>query len=179
MNKAEPKPKTNPEKAKTEERQYLYSPWRMDYILGEKADDCVMCRHLQPERDQENLIVHRSEKCFVMLNRYPYNNGHLMIVPYEHKSCLTDLEEATWNEMCHLIRQTEAILKKVYKCEGLNIGLNLGSAAGAGIAEHLHVHIVPRWQGDSNFMSVVSGERVIPESFESVYAKLAPEFSKL
>lgn len=168
----------NPKPA-MEEKQYLYSPWRIDYILGEKAGDCIMCRYQNLGADAENLIVFRSTHSYVMLNRYPYNNGHLMIVPYEHKCCLSELAEETWTDMGWLIRESESILKRVYHCDGLNIGINLGSAAGAGIAEHLHVHIVPRWQGDSNFMSVVCRQRVIPESFESAYQKLVPEFTKL
>lgn len=162
-----------------QEPRYLYSPWRLDYILGEKPGDCIMCRHNLLGKDEENLIVHRAKHCYVMLNRYPYNNGHVMVVPFEHKCCLQDLSEEAWLEISSLIRSTEGILKKVYCCDGLNVGLNLGSASGAGIAEHLHVHIVPRWNGDSNFMSVVSGERVIPESFESAFARLQPEFAKL
>ena len=164
---------------KDDKPQYLYSPWRLDYILGEKATDCVMCRYQALGSDEENLIVHRSKHCYVMLNRYPYNNGHVMVVPYAHKSFLDELELDAWLDMSQIIRETERILKEVYRCDGLNIGLNLGSAAGAGIAEHLHVHLVPRWTGDSNFMSVVSGERVIPESFESAFSKLKPQFAKL
>ena len=158
---------------------YLYSPWRLDYISGEKPDECIMCRFQNPGNDKENLILHRAKNCYVMLNRYPYNNGHLMIIPYQHCGTLTELEEETWLEMAKLVRDTETILRKVYNCDGINIGINLGCAAGAGIAEHLHIHIVPRWVGDSNFMSVIGGERVIPESFASAYNKLAPEFAKL
>lgn len=165
--------------SKDEKRQYLYSPWRLDYILGEKPGDCVMCRYRQVGSDKENLILSRGNSCYVMLNRYPYNNGHLMIIPFEHKSNLADLNPDTWTEMSELIRSTETILKQAYHCDGLNIGLNLGCAAGAGIAEHLHVHLVPRWNGDSNFMSVVSGERVIPESFESAWERLRPWYDKL
>ena len=162
-----------------EEPRYLYSPWRIDYILGEKATDCVMCRHLDNEHDEQNLIVFRAKHSYIMLNRYPYNNGHLMVVPYNHVCCLSELESEHWLEMSMLVRQTEKVLKELYKCDGINIGINLGSAAGAGIADHLHVHIVPRWNGDSNFMSVVSGERVIPESFESAYSRLKPVFAKI
>ncbi len=158
---------------------YLYSPWRLDYISGEKPDECIMCRFQNPGNDKENLILHRAKNCYVMLNRYPYNNGHLMIIPDQHCGTLTELEEETWLEMAKLVRNTETILNKVYNCDGINIGINLGCAAGAGIAEHLHIHIVPRWVGDSNFMSVIGGERVIPESFASAYNKLAPEFAKL
>lgn len=165
--------------SKDEKRQYLYSPWRLDYILGEKPGDCVMCRFQQVGSDKDNLIIYRGIYCYTMLNRYPYNNGHLMVVPYEHKSELNDLNPNTWMEMSDLIRKIETILKQAYRCDGINIGLNLGCAAGAGIAEHLHVHMVPRWSGDSNFMSVVSGERVIPESFESAWHRLRPLFDKL
>ncbi|MCK9308729.1 MAG: HIT domain-containing protein [Candidatus Cloacimonetes bacterium] len=165
--------------SKPEDPRYLYSPWRMDYILGEKAEDCVMCRYQQLGNDEENLILYRAKHCYVMMNRYPYNNGHLMIVPYIHKSCLSDLDSETWLEMCETIRTTERILMASYHCDGINIGLNLGCAAGAGIAEHLHVHLVPRWLGDSNFMTVVCGERVIPEYFETAYARLKQEFAKL
>lgn len=160
-------------------KEYLYSPWRMDYILGEKPDDCILCRYQNLGLDKENLILYRAKHSYVMLNRYPYNNGHLMIVPFSHTSCLADLEPETWQEMAVLMQQTERILRQVYHCEGINIGMNLGCAAGAGIAEHLHVHAVPRWTGDNNFMSVVCGERVIPESFESSYTRLQPEFAKL
>jgi len=152
--------------------RYLYSPWRIDYILGEKPDDCVMCRARDHEHDEDNLILYRAKTCYIMLNRYPYNNGHLMLVPYAHQSRISDLEEDTWQELCSLIPLCEKAYHKTYHCEGINIGINLGSAAGAGIAEHLHIHMVPRWQGDSNFMSVVAGERVIPEAFEQSYQKL-------
>jgi ATP adenylyltransferase len=153
-------------------KQYLYSPWRIDYILGEKATDCVMCRANSLGDDEANLILDRGKLCYVMLNRYPYNNGHLMIVPYAHKSTLNELERDTWHEVADTVRICEQALERVYHPDGINIGMNLGNAAGAGIAEHLHVHMVPRWNGDSNFMSVVCGERVIPEAFESSYSKL-------
>ncbi len=153
-------------------KQYLYSPWRIEYILGEKATDCVMCRANTLDDDEANLILDRGKLCYVMLNRYPYNNGHLMIVPYAHKSTLNELDQDTWHEVADTIRICELALERVYHPDGINIGMNLGNAAGAGIAEHLHVHMVPRWNGDSNFMSVVCGERVIPEAFESSYRKL-------
>ncbi|MCB5266871.1 MAG: HIT domain-containing protein [Candidatus Cloacimonetes bacterium] len=153
-------------------KKYLYSPWRIDYILGEKPDDCVMCRAMASQQDQENLIVYRAKFSYIMLNRYPYNNGHLMIVPYVHKSALNDLDLQTWQEVTELIRVCEKAFKLAYHPEGINIGINLGSAAGAGIAEHVHIHMVPRWNADSNFMSVIGGERVIPEAFESTFNKL-------
>jgi ATP adenylyltransferase len=162
-----------------EQPHYLYSPWRLDYILGEKPGDCILCRYQNSVNDEENLILHRAKNSYIMLNRYPYNNGHLMIIPYRHCAALADLDTETWQEMTALLRDAEVILKKVYNCDGINIGINLGCAAGAGIAEHLHIHIVPRWKGDSNFMSVIGGERVIPEPFEVTFQKLAPEFANL
>ena len=135
--------------------RYLYSPWRIDYILGEKPEDCVLCRFKQEGEDKDNLIIWRGKLAYVMLNRYPYNNGHLMIVPYEHKSCLNDLDVATLLELARLSQVTELVFKEQFQCEGINLGLNLGRAAGAGIEENLHIHMVPRWMGDENFMSVI------------------------
>lgn len=156
-------------------KKYLYSPWRIDYIMGEKPEDCVMCRARDHAHDEDNLILYRGKACYIMLNRYPYNNGHLMIVPYAHENRINDLSPETWEEACGLMRICEQAFQEVYHCEGINIGLNLGTASGAGIAEHLHIHMVPRWTGDSNFMSVVSGERVIPEPFETSYKRLKQE----
>lgn len=153
-------------------KEYLYSPWRMEYILGEKPGDCVMCRANSLMDDEANLILYRAKYSYVMLNRYPYNNGHLMVVPYVHESELSHLDNATWQEMGELTRICEEALRRVYHPDGVNIGMNLGEAAGAGIAEHLHLHLVPRWHGDSNFMHVVSGQRVIPEPFELSFQKL-------
>ncbi len=151
---------------------YLYSPWRIDYVLGEKPGDCVMCRAADEDHDQDNLIIHRGKRCYIMLNRYPYNNAHLMIVPFAHLNSISDLDKETWRELCALIPICERAYHESYHVDGINVGINLGSAAGAGIAEHLHVHMVPRWQGDSNFMSVVAGVRVIPEAFEESCSKL-------
>ncbi len=159
--------------------KYLYSPWRLDYILSEKPGECVLCRASVSTDDQDNLVVYRGQSCFIMLNRYPYNNGHLMVVPHQHAGQINELPHQTWQEATNLLRHCEQVLHKVYKCDGINIGLNLGVAAGAGIADHLHIHVVPRWSGDSNFMTVVSGERVIPEAFDITLAKLQTEFNNL
>ena len=159
--------------------RYLYSPWRIDYILGEKPEDCVLCRFKQEGEDKDNLIVWRGKLAYVMLNRYPYNNGHLMIVPYEHGSCLNDLDEATLMELAKLSQAAEQVFKEQFHCEGVNLGLNLGRAAGAGIEEHLHVHMVPRWLGDDNFMSVIGARRVIPEAFEQSWERLRIAFDRL
>lgn len=159
--------------------KYLYSPWRSDYLQSEKPGDCILCRHKDPEHDEENLIVHRGKHCYVMLNRYPYNNGHIMLVPYLHVKNLHDLPAEVMQELGTLAQASENVLQTAYSCEGINIGLNLGRAAGAGIDEHLHIHMVPRWAGDCNFMSVVGGRRVIPEAFEQSFSRLKQEYNKL
>lgn len=158
---------------------YLYSPWRLDYIKGEKPEDCVLCRFRELGLDRENLIVFRGENCYVMLNRYPYNNGHIMLVPYLHVKRVSDLPLEVMNELGRMLQISEQVLYNAYNCDGINIGINLGRAAGAGIDEHLHIHLVPRWNGDCNFMSVVGGKRVIPEAFELSYELLSREYAKL
>lgn len=160
------------------EKEYLYSPWRLDYILGDKATDCIFCSKPSADNDQKQLIVHRSEHCYVILNLYPYNNGHVMVIPYQHVSSLSGLENIVLVDLFATVRLTESILYNVYKCEGLNIGINQGKAAGAGIDEHIHVHLVPRWLGDANFMSTINNTRVIPEAFSAAWEKLAFAFAK-
>lgn len=157
--------------------RYLYSPWRMDYIMGDTPDDCVLCRFKDEGKDRENLIVHRGKQAYVVINLYPYNNGHLMVVPYAHESNLSDLGDATLLELMQLTQVCEQIFKQQYDVEGINIGINLGKAAGAGIASHLHLHAVPRWIGDDNFMCVIGGRRVIPEAFEDAWQRLHTAFA--
>ncbi|HNX37939.1 MAG TPA: HIT domain-containing protein [Candidatus Cloacimonadota bacterium] len=161
------------------EKDYLYSPWRLSYVTSLKEPGCVLCRHQVPTKDKEHLIVYRGKHCYVMQNLYPYNNGHIMVVPYLHESSLSSLPEEVLHDLMDTLVIAEKVLKRVYSCEGINVGLNLGEAAGAGISEHLHFHMVPRWKGDSNFMSVINGERVIPESFESSYTRLSEGFANL
>ncbi len=161
------------------EKKYLYSPWRLDYILSEKPEVCILCCHQNHADDIQNLIVWRGKYSYIILNRYPYNNGHLMLVPYEHKSRLGELPNEVLSELMYMLKICETALYNVYHCDGINIGMNQGKAGGAGIDEHLHWHILPRWQGDSNFMSVVSGVRVIPEAFERTYEQIRKEVCKL
>jgi len=160
------------------EKNYLYSPWRLDYILSEKCDGCIFCCKPDAKDDAKNLIVFRSRHCYVILNIFPYNNGHVMVVPYKHVSTLSKLPKPALNDLFATVQMTESVLEKVYKCEGMNIGINIGKAAGAGVDEHVHVHLVPRWNGDCNFMTVVGGKRVIPEAFESAYKKIKAAFGK-
>lgn len=157
----------------------LYSPWRLQYIISEKENQCIFCVKPNSKDDAKHLILYRTELSFVIMNLYPYNNGHLMVVPYRHVARLSDLEMDEVNDLFQLVQTTEGILTRVYHSDGFNIGLNLGKAAGAGIDEHLHVHIVPRWNGDCNFMHSINGTRVIPEAFEQAYAKIKEEFDKL
>lgn len=160
------------------DKKYLYSPWRLDYILSEKCVGCIFCCKPDAQDDEKHLIVYRSSHCYIILNLYPYNNGHIMVVPFEHTSTLSGLSQAALNDVFSTVQLAESVLYDVYHCEGVNIGMNIGKAAGAGIDEHIHVHLVPRWQGDGNFMSVVGGERVIPEAFEAAFTKLKSAFEQ-
>jgi len=154
----------------------LWNPWRYQYIKGEGHDEpgsCVFCVLSEnPARDEENFILRRAEFNFVVLNRFPYAAGHLLIVPYEHVSLLADASDEASGEMMHLTRAAQAALASVYSPDGFNVGMNLGSAAGAGIAGHIHMHILPRWAGDVNFMTAVGQTRNIPESLNDTYDKL-------
>lgn len=157
----------------------LWSPWRMEYILDNgKSAECIFCSKPEEETDRENLILHRGEKTFIIMNRYPYNNGHLLIVPFSHVS---DTDGLTDEEMFEILQETKRsvrILKEVMKPEGFNIGINMGKAAGAGIESHIHVHIVPRWNGDTNFMPALSNVRVMPELLDETYMRLSPLFKR-
>ncbi|WP_034642328.1 HIT family protein [Desulfovibrio inopinatus] len=161
------------------EENILWAPWRMDYILGPKPDSCVFCLPETTTEDRERLVLTRGRHAYVIMNKFPYNCGHLMVVPYRHVSCLTDLNQAESEECMTLLQQATAVMKEAFNPNGINIGLNLGSAAGAGIAAHLHFQMVPRWNGDSSFMAVFSATRVVPESLLSTYDRLKPRFDAL
>ena len=152
---------------------HLYTPWRMAYIRGEKklVEGCVFCNAVQ-QADDEALIVARSSHVFVILNRYPYNNGHLMVVPYEHVATQETLSDEALLDLMQTTNRALAALRQLYRPTAFNLGANLGQAAGAGIAEHFHLHIVPRWNGDVSFMSVVSNTRVVPDTLENTYREL-------
>jgi ATP adenylyltransferase len=157
--------------------EILWAPWRIGYIVGEKPQGCIFCEKPAEQHDAENFIVWRGRLCFVMLNRYPYNNGHLMVVPFAHIASLEDLDTETSQEMMSLTQQAIRILRRAMRPAAFNVGVNIGEAAGAGVAGHVHLHIVPRWDGDTNFMPVLSDTRVIAQSLESCYALLQPEFA--
>jgi len=157
----------------------LYSPWRMEYINSCEPDGCIFCIKETEENDLKHLILHRSKYSFVIMNMFPYNNGHLMVVPKKHTGDLNALSIKETNDLFDLVRKTVKVLKDTYNPEGLNIGMNLGKAAGSGVDEHLHVHIVPRWSGDVNFMTSVGSTRVIPENFSQAYNRIKEQFDKL
>lgn len=156
----------------------LWAPWRIDYITGEKEDGCIFCVKPKEGNDKKNLILHKGETGFIIMNRYPYSNGHLMTVPYRHANKLSDLSPEERLEMMDLTSKCVDILGTL-KAEGYNIGINLGRAGGAGIDDHLHFHIVPRWSGDTNFMPVIADVRVMPEYLEDTYETLSQEIKTL
>jgi ATP adenylyltransferase len=156
---------------------HLWSPWRYKYIASaNKIDECVFCRINREQKDAENFVVHRARLNFIVLNLFPYTSGHLMIVPYEHKASLVDLDTATTTEMLELAKRSQLALEAEYHPDGFNIGMNLGRSAGAGVADHLHLHVVPRWSGDANFVSIVGETRVLPEDLATTLARLSKHF---
>jgi ATP adenylyltransferase len=157
----------------------IWAPWRAEFILGEKEEGCVFCNRYKQKKDSvENLIVHRGAKNFVILNKYPYNPGHALVVPNRHIDQLEKLTPEESVEFFDLTRLTVKLMKEAYRPQSVNIGMNLGLESGAGIPEHLHMHIVPRWQGDSNFMPVIGKTRVLSIPMEYVYDALKKEFDK-
>jgi ATP adenylyltransferase len=159
--------------------KHIWSPWRMEYIENHnKEEGCVFCNALSKTDSAENLIAFRGESAFVILNRYPYTSGHLMVIPYVHKPNLEELDSPTRAEMMELTTHCTTTLKNLYKPHGFNIGMNIGEAAGAGVLGHVHIHIVPRWKGDTNFMSTVGETRVLPEELETTYQRVKNEFEK-
>lgn len=154
---------------------YLWTPWRYQYMAeaaSGKHLECIFCDAVKANRDEETLLVYRGTKSFIILNRYPYTSGHVMVVPYAHVAELNLCEPGTLEEMMHLAQSIETVFRKEYKPDGMNLGMNLGRAAGAGVAGHLHLHMLPRWFGDSNFMTVTGETRVHPEELATTYKRL-------
>ena len=154
------------------EVEQIWAPWRIQYLLEAEKGGCILCEKPREDKDESNLILYRGETNFVLLNAYPYNPGHLMVAPYRHVGHLGDLTEAESKEHFDMTKLSVTLLTEVIKPAGFNIGMNLGKVAGAGIEDHLHTHIVPRWQGDTNFMPVISSTRVLPEGLAATYGKL-------
>ncbi len=154
---------------------HLWSPWRYRYVTQEDGPkpDCIFCEKRQSGDDESNLVLFWGGACYGLLNLYPYTNGHMMIAPFRHVSKIEDLPEPEWIEVMRYARLAEKHIRAVYQCDGLNLGLNIGSVAGAGIAGHIHLHILPRWSGDANFMTVVGETRVHPEELKESWRKLS------
>ena len=154
----------------------LWAPWRMEYILSEKGGDCIFCPGDNRDGDEARLILYVGNLSMVMMNRYPYNNGHLLVAPVRHVRGLEFLSDEDTLDLMKMVRVSIAALRKIMAPEGFNVGLNLGAVAGAGVEEHMHFHIVPRWNGDTNCMTVLGDVRVIPQHIKETYAKLLPCF---
>jgi ATP adenylyltransferase len=152
---------------------YLWTPWRYAYVSNtEKSPRCVFCDAVKDGDDAKNYIVYRGQHCFVILNAYPYTPGHVMIVPYAHLDELQKLPSAAANEMMALSQRMESVLRELYHPDGINLGMNIGKAAGAGIAGHIHMHVLPRWVADANFMSVVGETRILPETLDETWKRM-------
>lgn len=150
----------------------LWAPWRLEYIKGPKPEECIFCSKPSEGDDRAAYIVERGERCFIMLNAYPYNNGHVMISPYEHVPSIEELDAEALTELMGLAQRALGALRHAYGPDGFNLGINQGKIAGAGFDEHVHLHVVPRWSADTNYMPVVGSARVLPESLEGSYEAL-------
>jgi ATP adenylyltransferase len=156
---------------------YLWTPWRYAYVTTvDQVPECIFCQLQNSGDDQKALIVHRGEFNFIILNAFPYTSGHAMVVPYAHLDRLNKLPEAAANEMMAMSRRLETVMTEIYRPDGVNLGMNIGKAAGAGVAGHIHMHVLPRWVADANFMTVVGETRVLPESLEDTYRRLKAKF---
>lgn len=156
----------------------LWAPWRTEYILSNKSSQCIFCKEYSKD-DKKELVLYRGNFATVMMNKFPYNNGHLLVYPWKHTGLLEDMDSEESLEIFGLMKKSVAILKKEMNAGSFNIGMNLGKDAGAGIDAHIHFHIVPRWNGDTNFMPVIGEVRVMPEHLQATYDKLYPHFQKL
>jgi ATP adenylyltransferase len=156
---------------------YIWSPWRYAYITGEtgkpESGGCIFCEKQKEPDDKNSLIVYRGEHCFIILNAYPYTSGHVMIVPNAHVDELQKLAPAAATEMMRLTQRVEGALRQLYRPDGINVGMNIGAAAGAGIAGHIHMHALPRWVADANFMSVIGETRVLPEALDVTWERMS------
>jgi ATP adenylyltransferase len=155
----------------------IWTPWRYNYVSkAEPSSGCIFCEKAQPGNDEENLVLYRGELNYILLNLYPYNNGHVMIAPYEHVATLEGVSVATAEEMMRLVRRTEQVIREVYRPQGVNLGMNIGECAGAGVAGHIHMHVLPRWFGDGGFMASIGETRIIPEDLTTTWKKLLEVF---
>ena len=172
----------NEESSSTERNRNIWAPWRIEYIneLSDEGNGCFLCRYRdQPQKDAENLVLWRGQRCLAVLNRFPYTGGHSMVAPLAHVGGLGDLDAPAMLEMMCMLRDLQSALERTVHAQGFNVGINIGRCAGAGLPGHLHVHIVPRWNGDTNFMAVLGGARVIPQSLDLLYAALKKASAEL
>lgn len=158
--------------------KHLWSPWRLEYLTKPKGAGCIFCYAVEHTADRDNLVLLRGQHAFLILNRYPYNNGHFMVVPYVHVPSLEDLAASALTEMMQLLNRGLAALRVAMQPDGFNIGANLGQVAGAGIEDHVHLHAVPRWSGDTNFMPVIGEMRVVPQTWLQTYDVLKAELDR-
>jgi ATP adenylyltransferase len=162
--------------------QILFTPWRFSYLTAPKSEaalPCIFCEAAKTDKPRELLTLYRNDHALVMLNRYPYTNGHLMVAPVEHEARLFESSDASLRSLIRLTAEAQRILSDVYHPDGFNVGMNFGQVAGAGFADHYHMHIVPRWSGDSNFMTVTARTRLVPEDLDTTYQKLQPHFDNV
>lgn len=155
----------------------LFAPWRYDYLVSDKQVECIFCEAAASRDDERSLVVFRGKRVFALLNRYPYTNGHVMVAPMAHEAWFSESSADTLEELIALVARAQKILVAEYRTDGLNVGVNFGSAAGAGVANHYHVHAVPRWAGDTNFMTVAGGVRVVPEELAVTHRRLTALFA--
>ena len=158
--------------------QNLWAPWRMDYILGDRPLGCIFCPEGNGEGDAERLLLYRGTLSMIVMNRFPYNNGHLLVAPWKHTPTLDSLKDEELLDLIRTVRGAVSVLRETMSPDGFNVGLNFGAEAGAGVQAHVHFHIVPRWNGDTNFMTVFAEVRVVPEHLQQAYKKLLPYFTK-
>jgi ATP adenylyltransferase len=159
--------------------KHLWSPWRLEYLTEPRKEGCIFCRAIAGSDDRESLVLWRGEHAFLILNRYPYNNGHLMVVPYAHVASFEELDAATLTELMVLMNRALAALRQAMEPDGFNLGANLGHVAGAGVADHVHLHVVPRWAGDTNFMPIVGDMRVVPQTWQQTYDQVRAALEEL
>ncbi|MCM8807057.1 MAG: HIT domain-containing protein [Candidatus Omnitrophica bacterium] len=157
-------------------RDIIWAPWRIGYIIKVKKNKCFLCESVNLKKNK--YVVYKGKNNFIIMNIFPYNNGHIMLAPFRHIKEIEDLKEEEINELILLLQKSVKVLKKILKPEGFNIGLNLGKVSGAGLEDHIHIHIVPRWQGDTNFMPVISNTKIIPQSLDQLAKILKKEFKK-
>ncbi len=159
--------------------KHLWAPWKMEYIKNKDSSQKLFSEKANESEDRENLILYRGEFCYIIMNYYPYNNGHLMVVPYDEVDSMEHLENDSLNEIMYLVKKSMTILKENLKCEGFNFGANIGEGSGASIPKHLHFHVVPRWKSDTSFMPVVGSTKVVAQGLYDTYDQLKPFFEKL